>query len=310
MRMPPQLPPPLDLAPFHVSEALELGVPSARLRRSDLVAPFRGIRSSTEITTTCERCLSYLPLLAPDQSFSHATAAVLWGMWIPRRLRDRAIDVTSLGASREPRIHGVRGHSVSADRVAVEVVRGLPVTSPLDTWRLMADILSVDELVVAGDSLVRRQFPLASLIDLPHVLDGCAGARGAASLRRAVGLVRAGADSPRETRLRLLLTRAGLPEPLVNAEVSAPGSAVRRFGDLVYPAQYVIVEYDGEQHRTDSRRYAADVARLDALALAGWFVIRVLAHDLADANALARRVARVIHDRGWQQPRSKLQLLR
>ena len=187
MRMPPQLPPPLDLAPFHVSEALELGVPSARLRRSDLVAPFRGIRSSTEITTTCERCLSYLPLLAPDQSFSHATAAVLWGMWIPRRLRDRAIDVTSLGASREPRIHGVRGHSVSADRVAVEVVRGLPVTSPLDTWRLMADILSVDELVVAGtvsyaasfrsrhSSICRMCLTGVRALGVPHPFGGQSG---------------------------------------------------------------------------------------------------------------------------------------
>ncbi len=230
-------------------------------------------------------------------------------MWIPRRLWGAATDVLSFGPSREPRMRGVRGHRVVSGSVSVQVVGGIPVTSPLDTWRLLAAELSGDELVAVGDSLVRRQFPLADPGELPSVLDGHTGARGMASLRRAIGLVRAGADSPRETRLRLLLVRAGLPEPLVNPDVSVPGSDGRLFGDLVYPEYHVIVEYDGEQHRTDRRRYAADVARLEALAGAGWFVVRVLGHDLGDPSALARRVARAIHSRGWRPPRSRLHLL-
>jgi very-short-patch-repair endonuclease len=106
------------------------------------------------------------------------------------------------------------------------------------------------------------------------------------------------------------LVRAGLPEPLVNPEVSTPGAERRLFGDLVYPDFRVIVEYDGEQHRTDPRQYAADVARLEALAVAGWFVVRVLAHDLRDPAALTGRIARVMHGRGWRPPRSELHLLR
>jgi len=165
-------------------------------------------------------------------------------------------------------------------------------------------------MVAAGDSLVRRQNALMSIDELPAALESRAGRRGAAKLRRAMGRVRAGADSPRETHVRLLLVAAGLPEPLVNAEITVPGHPRRIFGDLVYQRYLVLVEYDGEQHRFDGRQYAADVERLEALAFAGWLVVRVLAHDLRDPERVARRVARALHNRGWRPPRSKLQLLR
>ena len=40
--------------------------------------------------------------------------------------------------------------------------------------------------------------------------------RGCRLARRAASLAREGVDSPQETRLRLLLVLAGLPEPRVN----------------------------------------------------------------------------------------------
>lgn len=310
MHNPPALPAPLQLAPFHVREAIELGVEPARLRRADLTAPFRGIRSSTAVSTTSERCLAYLPLLAPDQCFSHTTAAVLWGIWIPLRLvEDPMIHVLSTGSSREPRMRGVYGHRI-AGSVTVTMSGALPLTSALDTWWQLASSLSADEMVAAGDSLVRRQHALMSIDKLSAAVQNRAGRRGAAVLRRAMGRVRAGADSPRETHVRLLLVAAGLPEPLVNAEIIVPGHPRRIFGDLVYQRYLVLVEYDGEQHRVDSRQYAADVERLEALAIAGWLVVRVLANDLRDPERVARRVAGALHPRGWRPSRSKLQLLR
>ncbi len=48
-----------------------------------------------------------------------------------------------------------------------------------------------------------------------------------------------------ETRLRLLLVLAGLPEPTVNVIVRGPdGEWLRRF-DLCYPIFRLVVEYDG-----------------------------------------------------------------
>jgi len=99
--------------------------------------------------------------------------------------------------------------------------------------------------------------------------------------------------------LRLLLVRARLPEPDINRMVSAPGERVR-FGDLVYWEWRVVVEYDGEHHRRNERQYAADVARLEELARAGWTVIRVLRSHFADEAAIIARVVRALSDRGWR----------
>ncbi len=101
--------------------------------------------------------------------------------------------------------------------------------------------------------------------------------------------MRPGTDSAPETRLRLLLLEAGCPEPEVNGIV--PTSRGAFHGDLVFRDQRVIVEYDGEQHRTDDRQYSIDGDRLDAIMAAGWRVIRV------DKRLIRRReelVARIL----------------
>lgn len=305
------LPTPLDLYPFHVREAIALGVDPARLRRRDLVAPFHGIRSVAPVATVAERCAAYLPLLSEQQCFSHATAAVLWGMWLPRRLRGTGeIHVTSVGVAREPRRPGVRGHRVSPGSLGLGMLGGIPLTAPVETWRLLSADLTVAELVEAGDSLVRRQAPLAAIDELAQAVRRHAGRRGADSLARSFSHVRSGADSPRETRLRLLLVRAGLPEPVVNLVVSKPGAAQTIFGDMVFPEYKVIAEYDGHQHRDDPRNYAADVLRLETLAREGWTVIRVLAEHFADPVGIVARVEGALRAHGWRPSRSNLQKLR
>jgi hypothetical protein len=61
------------------------------------------------------------------------------------------------------------------------------------------------------------------------------GLGGARLARRVAGLVRKGVDSAMETRLRLLIVLAGLPEPEVNVIVrDENGDWELRF-DLCYP---------------------------------------------------------------------------
>jgi very-short-patch-repair endonuclease len=85
------------------------------------------------------------------------------------------------------------------------------------------------------------------------------------------------------------MIRSGLPEPELNPRLYRAGRFLAR-ADLVYRAQRVIVEYDGEKHRTDDRQYDRDLVRLDALRDAGWTIVQVrkqglrpsgLAHTLA-----------------------------
>lgn len=101
------------------------------------------------------------------------------------------------------------------------------------------------------------------------------GTRGARQLRHALRLVDPGAESPKETWLRLLLIRAGLPKPTTQIKV-VDGSWSARL-DMGWEDVKVAVEYDGDQHRTDRRRYLHDIKRLERLQQLGWIVIRVVA---------------------------------
>ena len=103
--------------------------------------------------------------------------------------------------------------------------------------------------------------------------------------------LRSRSASPRETRCRLLLIDAGLPEPALNHEVRDHTGRVIACVDLAYPEVRVAIEYEGEHHLLAPEQWARDLARYEALAAAGWFVIRVSAAHLADGGAaLAARV--------------------
>ena len=118
------------------------------------------------------------------------------------------------------------------------------------------------------------------------------GARGLPQLRRALDLVDAGAESPRETWLRLLLIGAGYPRPTTQIPVLGPSGRPRYYLDMGWEALQLAVEYDGDHHRTDRAQFGNDIERLEYCNDVGWQVIRVAA-----ANRPAEVLRRV--GRAW-----------
>ena len=94
-----------------------------------------------------------------------------------------------------------------------------------------------------------------------------------------------------ETALRLLILRAGLPEPELNQELfDDRGRWIGRF-DMVYRDARVIVEYDGDQHRRSTEQYEKDIRRIDRAIAAKWTVVRVRASGIhANPGETVRRV--------------------
>ena len=105
------------------------------------------------------------------------------------------------------------------------------------------------------------------------------GRRGIERARRAIELFDAGAQSPKESWLRIVLIEAGLPRPQTQIAVRDEFGSAVAYLDMGWEDVKVAVEYDGEQHRTDRRQYAWDVRRLEMLERRGWVVVRVLASD-------------------------------
>ncbi len=102
------------------------------------------------------------------------------------------------------------------------------------------------------------------------------GARGLRQLGKALDLYDQGAQSPRETWLRLLIVAAGFPPPRTQIPVQGFGGR-RYYLDMGWEHLKIAVEYDGDHHRTDKRTFGYDIVRLEDLAHLGWIVIRVVA---------------------------------
>ena len=110
-------------------------------------------------------------------------------------------------------------------------------------------------------------------------------------------LVDRGAESPRETWLRLLLVDAGLPQPTTQVRVF-DGQSLIKVLDLGWEDYLVGAEYDGDHHRTDRRVYAKDVRIKRKVARMGWNVTYVIKEDRP--NEVIRSVRDALMARCWR----------
>jgi hypothetical protein len=238
-----------------------------------------------------ERCRAYLPLLRGDARFTHVTAALLHGMPLPPRFAaDPLLHVGSTGTP--TRARGVQGHRLRI-RASIVEVNGIPVVPAEEAWCQLAEVLGLEDLVVAGDHLIRR-----GVADVEGVMErlrsavGAVRRRGSELLQVALPLLRPGVRSPRESLLRVLLVLAGLPEPEVNVRLYDTAGWFLGEGDLVYRKARIVLEYEGDQHRSDPEQWRKDIRRRERFEDAGWSVLRVTGDDLfAHRAELIRRVA-------------------
>jgi hypothetical protein len=275
--------PELD-GPFSLEEGKRAGFSAGELRSTRWNRPF------DEPQTVLALAEAYSAKMRPEAFFSHVTSAVLLGMWLPLALRTRMLlDVSVPQGVRAPRDRLVQGHTLIERPGLVQTKHGLRIASGWETWCQLATVLGLDDLVVAGESLLaknrRDRLPLWSLV---AAVD--AGDRPRQTmLERALPLLREGSRSAKETELRRLLVRAGLPEPEINGEITDAAGVRVAECDLVYRAWKVVVEYEGEQH-FEKRQGRKDVRKYELLRALGWTVVRVMQDDLADPEATAARV--------------------
>lgn len=283
---------------FTVARAREAGVSRSRTRGRDLAMPFRGVRVRAAPSNHRELCWAYLPRLRDGQFFTHLSAAVLWGMPLSRTLEQKGpVHIGALAPAQPPRAAGVDGH-VLPPGVTIRASGGVPLLSPAETWSFLGTVLTHVELVVAGDFLLRRKRPLATLAQLQLVVTA-KRRPGIPAVRLALADVRAKTDSPKESELRLAITAAGLPEPVVGHTITNDLGDFIATPDLAYVAERIAIEYEGTIHFNDPRVYVDDIARYELMAEAGWLVIRVVARDLGyRREILIARIERALAGRG------------
>ncbi len=229
-------------------------------------------------------------LLLPAAVVTGRSAAELWGVALTRAGDD--VELTVPPGTHQRRIPGLVVRRAPVPEEHRWRRRGLTVTTAGATAVRLAGLLPPVEAVVAVDRLIATgATDLAEVRAIATAATGRGCARARVACARADGL----AESPPETRLRLLLEDSPLPNPVAQHTVRMDGRFVARV-DFAWPARKVAVEYDGLWH-AEPGQFARDRRRLNRLREAGWVVVFVTAEDLRSPSALIDRVARALSAR-------------
>lgn len=266
------------------TEALAAGT----LTRRDLARRFVKVHRNVYAPrgaelTAADRAIAAWMWSGRTATLAGISAAALFGVrWLPD---DGPAELVRT-QPRHP--SGIIVHSGAVADDDVCTVRGISCTTPARTAYDLGRHNPFTVGVIRVDSVLA-----ATGITVDEVTDIARrnpGARHIRRLRRVLEIADGGAESPQETRLRILLVRAGFPRPVTQIPIrNAQGRIVRRI-DLGWPQWKVGIEYDGVQHWTDPAQYAGDIDRLEFFAELGWRMVRVSANHLKfDRGGIVRR---------------------
>ena len=286
--------------PFLRADGLGHGLTDKVMRGPGYRRPFRNVLvSSATAPTAIQRVRAAMLLQSDDAWASHASAARVKGAPIPT-IADEHVSVSH--QKRRRHHSGIRAHV--GDPTGVVVERGIRVSGDVPMFIELGGQLGLVDLVVVGDWLVRRRG-----LTPQQLVDACRRSRHRDSRKAlaAARYVRCHVDSPMETRLRMLLVLAGLPEPEVNLVIRDDlGEVVRRY-DLSYPRVRVAVDYDGRLHVEVVAQWEDDLERRADSDEDEWRLIVVTASGVyKDPLRTLRRVHRVLLARGMPGVPSRL----
>ncbi|RHW27791.1 hypothetical protein D0Z08_05685 [Nocardioides immobilis] len=278
--------------PFSRADAIAAGIDPKLLRGSGFRRIFRGVLVDTSVPPTPElRVEAALVPFHASAYASHASAARVHRLPIPT-LPDE--HVTVLDPDHRRTRSGIRCHVAKTG--LVRRVRGIRVSDYAQTFVELAETLSLVDLVIVGDNLVRK-----GKVTPEKLIRFCRDSTlpGAQCALDAARYVREGVDSPMETRLRMLIVLAGLPEPKVNLVIRDEyGHPVRRY-DLWYEKSRTLVEYDGRQHIEREQNWESDLERREEIDDTRARILVVTAKGVhAYPERTLLKVQRVLRERG------------
>lgn len=190
--------------PFVGTEALANGIVTGYQLRTRYDAVFRNVYVPTgQPLTPFEKAVAAWLWSGRQATVAGISAAALHGsLWIdahlPAELNRASLDKTD----------GIVLHSDKLWDDETCLLRGIPVTTPARTAFDLGRRRGLMLAVIRLDALM--QATMLKPADIAVLSERHRGSRGVVQLREAIGLADAGAESPQETRTRLVLTSAGL----------------------------------------------------------------------------------------------------
>lgn len=278
--------------PFTRERWVKAGCDPNLLRRCEFQQVIRSVWIHEDGIDTDTRIRAALALHPPDAVASHFSAARLLGLPVPEHLFEHVTVFRHEDRRWRPE---VKPHVTTRPR-KIRIVRGIRCTDPVTTFLQLAGCLPLVDLVVLGDAIVKRY-----KVPPSRLMRACRDSTDyyAGAALRAARYIRRGVDSPMESRARMLLVLAGLPEPTVDVrEMNEDGTWRRRY-DLCYPEFKIVIEYDGRQHAEDLEQWNGDLERREELDEEGFRVLIVTAKGIfVEPAKTIERVRRALIARG------------
>ncbi|WP_157431530.1 hypothetical protein [Actinomadura hibisca] len=247
-------------------------------------------------TPIADHALAVKPLVPDGAVAARGTAAWLWGLDVlppGARWTEREVDLI-LPSGEGPPGDDPRWVELPEEHVTEE--SGVRLTSLSRTALDCARWLSEPEALAALDQFLRRGVRRDELRSMARPLTGY---RGNKRLRTLLALGDEGAESPGESRTRLIVLKAGFPRPQTQIPVRGPCGA-SLYVDMGYPQYRVGLEYDGESHHSGRRARTRDMGRLRWLrSEMGWDVISVTKDVLPSPGPYLEALLTALLHRGW-----------
>ena len=269
---------------FSRQAGLASGLRLRAMRRPNAQTLLTGVYLPTLWEPSTRTLASAALIAAPTGLICGPTCLALHGVALPRRWRDDRQHVWVPVDGNRPKRPQIRVHRTALQLPGV-TINDIPCVSPIDAWLQLGADGTVDDLVMVGDGLIRRQHPITTLAAITQAVESSPRRPGIRLLRAAIPLLRARTDSIQETRVRLRVVRAGLPCPTVNIPVLDQYGEVLFLVDMGYEDILLGIEYDGADHVADSPKMQRDAARRRRLEDMGWRIVTVTAADLADPQS-------------------------
>ncbi len=205
----PLVPDAFRTIPFRGSEAVRSGVLTRRQLRGDTWRRLlHDVYVHRDVLVSHELKVRAATTLLMDAVVTGRSAAVLWGIDLART--DDPVELTVSPGTHQVRVEGLVVRRALLDPGLVRRRHGVPVTAPAATAVRLASVLPRDSAVAAVDQLVT-----AGVVGLDAVRELAAGARGpgSAHAQDVAALADGLAESPQETRVRLLIGRVASRRP-------------------------------------------------------------------------------------------------
>ena len=288
----PLVPASLTDGPFTTDEARNAGLTAGQLRG----ASWRRIARATYVWKGFEdddrlvRLRAALKRMPPGSAFSGLTAAWLHGIDVDPCDPIEALTPPDSGVTARSGIRLRRSVLYEGD---VTNVRGLPATSMIRTLADVSKQMSLTEAVVIVDAALHSR--RVRLEELRSWAGSDNHRQGIRKFRSVIKLAEPRAESPMESRLRMLLILAGLPRPAAQVSIYDRNGRFVGRPDLYYEKEQLGIEYDGASHRAS---LAEDNRRQNLLLSAGVRLVRFTGADVMQrSGTVASQVAGLLNYR-------------